>query len=192
MTWGYKLYCTQTHVTPPQTNLKLVHLRILEYVIRNPWIRSTIACIAMFLPSTMSWKRTRMERHILVLFVSTEYIACTREADPLIYETGNKRTRIGEYNKVWGCFRYHIFFFFCPPTTRLKTQKNMVFALGTSVCVTSWMFLRKTSCPEKCIRLKKTSIKRKYLCGTFKNVFKVLVLDGYLKELWCEVVRSSK
>ena len=67
-----------------------------------------------------------MNLYRLVLFVSTEFIACTRETMTLLYETENKWARIGEYNKVWDCLRHHFFYlFFFPPTTGLKTENNM-------------------------------------------------------------------
>ena len=46
-----------------------------------------------------------------MLFVSTEFIAKTRDAGTFLYETENKRTITGVYNKVCDCFRHHIFFF---------------------------------------------------------------------------------
>ena len=49
-----------------------------------------------------------MNLYRLVQFKSTEFITCTRETMTLLYETENKWTRIGEYNKVWHCFRHHI------------------------------------------------------------------------------------
>ena len=38
--------------------------------------------------------------YILVVFMSTEFIACKREIMTLLYEPENMWTRIGEYNKV--------------------------------------------------------------------------------------------
>ena len=49
------------------------------------------------------------------IFLSTEFIACKRDTMTFLYETENKRTRMGEYDKVWDCFRHYIFsllFFF--------------------------------------------------------------------------------
>ena len=51
-----------------------------------------------------------MIRYRLVLLVSNEFIACTQETRTLSCETENKWTRIGEYNKVWDCFRHCVFF----------------------------------------------------------------------------------
>ena len=80
----------------------------LQHALRNPWISTIIACVGIFLPGTIIWGQTRMNLYRLVQFKSTEFITCTRETMTLLYETENKWTRIGEYNKVWHCFRHHI------------------------------------------------------------------------------------
>ena len=59
-----------------------------------------------------------MNLYGLVLFVSTEFIACSRETMTLLYETENKWKRIDEYNNVWDCFRYHIFLLFFSTNNR--------------------------------------------------------------------------
>ena len=82
---GYKPYCTPPHVTPPHTNSRLYHLGKVEHDLRISVTRSIIACIGIFLPITNNWIWTVMNRHLLVLFITTEFIACTRDAGTLIY-----------------------------------------------------------------------------------------------------------
>ena len=53
-----------------------------------------------------------MNLYRLVVFVTTEFIACKQEIVTLLYETENKWTRIGEYNKTWDCIRHLIFYLF--------------------------------------------------------------------------------
>ena len=81
----------------------------LELALGNPWIRSIIACVGILLPGTMKRGRTRMNLYTLVVFLSTQFIACKRETMTLLYGTENKRTGKGEYKKLWVCFRNHIF-----------------------------------------------------------------------------------
>ena len=53
-----------------------------------------------------------MNLYRLVLFVSIEFIACTRKTMIFLYETENEWAIIGEFKKVWDCFRRHISSFF--------------------------------------------------------------------------------
>ena len=71
-------------------------------------MRSIIACVGNLLPGAMKGGRTRMKFYRLVVFLSTEFIACKRETMTLLHEIENKRTRIGDYKKVCDCFRHHI------------------------------------------------------------------------------------
>ena len=69
-----------------------------------------------------------MVRYKLVFLVSTEFIACKQETRTLFYETENKWTRIGEYNKVLNCFRHQNFSsLFFSTTHRPENMKNILF-----------------------------------------------------------------